>query len=234
MKRWLGLLLTLTALLALAACSGGDDSDDATATATASPTPATAEPTATDDSQSFADALTRLDSGSYRISYDFTTTTAGQDFSGTLTWVRAQDGRARFETTATQAGQTVTLIVIVAVDGTELLCMDIGAVGSCFSAENNPIGGSMPNPAELILEGLTDQARLPGVSRSGSETIIGIDTECYSYDGADGASKACISEQGFMLRAEWNSGGQSARLEATEFNDDVSDEDFEAPYPITG
>ena len=55
-----------------------------------------------------------------------------------------------------------------------------------------------------------------------------------TLDGADGATKACISEQGFMLRAEWSAGGQSARLEATEFSDDVSDEDFEAPYPIIG
>jgi hypothetical protein len=55
-----------------------------------------------------------------------------------------------------------------------------------------------------------------------------------TYDGADGASQACISQQGFMLRAEWSAGGQSARLEATEFSDDVSDEDFEAPYPVTG
>jgi len=54
-----------------------------------------------------------------------------------------------------------------------------------------------------------------------------------TLDGGDGANKGCISEQGFMLRAEWSAGGQSARLEATEFNDDVSDEDFEARYPIT-
>lgn len=124
--------------------------------------------------------------------------------------------------------------MIADAEGNELLCMDLAGSGTCFDSETSPIGGSTPNPAELILEGITDETRMPGVSRSGSETILGIDTECYTYSGPDGDSEACISDQGFMLRAEWSADGQSARLEATEFSDDVSDEDFEAPYPITG
>ena len=231
MKRSFGLTLLAAALLALSACSG-DSEPDASGTPTDGHT--VTPGVELTDSEAFALALAGLESGSYRVVYQFTASAAGQDFDGTLTWVRADDGRARFETTAIQAGETVTLIVIADAEGGELLCMDLAGAGNCFDPETSPIVGSTPNPALLILEGIADKTRLSDVTRSGSETILGIAANCFRYEGADGATEACIGAQGFLLRAEWSAAGQSARLEAIKFSDDVSDEDFETPYPITG
>jgi hypothetical protein len=238
MRHWLRLLILPAALFTVAACGGNEDADGVTAatvgTGDGDPTTTASATAQLDAPAALTESLIRLQASSYRMSYEFTTTIAGQSLQGTLTWVRAGDGRSRSQTVATQAGQTITLAVIVDAEGEALLCMTVDLVGSCFDLATSPVGDPVPNPAELILEGLTDPDRLPRVAFSGSETILGIDTDCYAYDGPDGAGEACISARGVMLRGEWSDSTQNVLLNGTSFSDDVSDEDFEPPQAITG
>jgi hypothetical protein len=71
-----------------------------------------------------------------------------------------------------------------------------------------------------------------------NESYAGIDAECFSWsdDGEDGigTGKMCFGgDNGILLFEEFvDDGVTTTRFEATEVSEDVSDSDFEPPYPV--
>lgn len=73
-----------------------------------------------------------------------------------------------------------------------------------------------------------------------SETIAGIDATCFSYSGdiddttaGDESGQVCFSDDGLLLRLQFEGAEDSGGYEATEASGDVSDSDFEPPFPVT-
>ena len=90
-------------------------------------------------------------------------------------------------------------------------------------------------PAPLHTDALVSAAEAQGidVSRS-SESIAGTDANCFSGNDNGDVGKFCFSDDGLMLLSENGSAdGSSSSIKATSFSSDVSDSDFEPPYPVT-
>ena len=69
-----------------------------------------------------------------------------------------------------------------------------------------------------------------------SETIGGIDADCFEWEDPtedDAFVKFCFGPNGIMVYEEIVDSTSSTKITLKEYSEDVSDDDFEPPYPVS-
>lgn len=238
--KWLAVPVIAVALVS-AACGGDEDADDtgdatdATTTATETMTETTtATEAATEassdggDAADLAEIFAGFGTATFNVTYNLESDDPEQDMTGEWTWIQDNEGsRTRFEIES--GGQTFIMITTAE---RSIAC----AEGACFDA-GGAMGASIPNVGDMFTEEIDDvqsDASTASVRRIDGRTIAGTDTECVEFeDDAEGVSGvACYAEGGIPLLIESNTADGNFRMEATSFSEDVSDEDFEAPFEV--
>lgn len=235
--RWLAVPVIALALVG-AACGGDEDggdgdSADATATTTTSTdSTATSEPTGTATEASggedidLASIFAGFATASFNITYNMDGGSADEAMTGEWTWIQDTAGnRTRFEVNAD--GQD--LVMITTAEQT-VVC----AEGTCFDA-GGAMGAAVPNIGDMFTEGIDEvQSEAAGgtVRRIDGRTIAGVDAECVEFDSGDGTEGTACYADGIPLLVESTSAEGTFRMEATRFSTDISDSDFEPPFPI--
>jgi len=233
--RWLLLLVALTIAAAPAACGGdsddeGRDGDERTMTSGPS-----REPSGSGD---FDDIRSRFSDSKYRATYDFSLVVV-ERIEGTITWYKDGSARLRFDVTTTQEGQEVTFTILDTPD-LSAFCLKGGELGEalgqpadeglCIAGEEardeNPLG----DIADLF-SGFDDPAA--EVLGTTERQIADVTATCYRVKSpsADAPSETCFSDDGVLLAVSSEGTGQLA-LEAKEFSEGVSDDDFQPPYEV--
>ncbi len=102
-----------------------------------------------------------------------------------------------------------------------LLRMDIPGFGWTVVDQRNNRAFSVVEQARMIMDVPPGQA-VPGglppgatFRRDGTATIAGLSCTLWNYQDREGTGRACITNDGVMLRGEGTRGGQSGGLEAT-------------------
>ena len=241
--RWLAIPAVAVALLSVA-CGGDDGGDstdggdtDTTATATSADATATTEGTATETATGaseggaaaeLSDIFGGFSTATFNVTYNIESDDAAE-MSGEWTWIRDSEGdRSRFEIDSPEG-----LIVMIDTPEQSLLCAD----GACFDTAE-AMGGVMPNIGDMFTEGINNvesEAATANVEQVDGREIAGTDTECVEFtDEAEGLSGlACYADGGIPLLVESETADGNFRMEATSYSSEVSDEDFEAPFPVT-
>lgn len=244
--RWLAIPFLAAAML-IAACGGDEDSGedggtDAETTATESASESTTEATETatadateasegggDDAADLAEIFAGFETATFNVTYTMESDAATEGMSGDWTWIQDSEGdRTRFE--ATSDGQSV--IMITTAEQT-LIC----AEDACFDA-GGAMGGAVPNIGDALNESIDDvesETATAEVRRIDDREIAGTNTQCVEFeDSAEGVTGvACYTEDGVPLLIESDTAEGQFRMEATEYSTDVSDDLFEAPFPVT-
>jgi hypothetical protein len=240
--KWLliGLGLALMALLLTSACNGdgGDDGEDG-----AGETP-TAEGTPADDSisEKLRILSERWATKSAKVNYDvsFIQDGSANEFGLVLYW-RPPDSRVDI----VGQGEGLDTIFIVAGDN-RYLCAAGDNEGQCLSLGDTPLEGLVSSsifPPFSEPDALTKSIaeRVPGLDIDTSErTIAGQSASCFSLVspvvGGEGEAEWCFTDDGIVLLLASSLSDAEAsgtfRLEATDISSDLSDADFEPPYPL--
>ncbi|MBI4259623.1 MAG: hypothetical protein HY658_03560 [Actinobacteria bacterium] len=228
------LLLTMsaTALLVAAACNGGGPSPNGNGGA-GDELP---QGNAAEQLTAFGERWAETDA---RVAYDVTT--SGPDAGAPGRFVLYWSPPDRWRMDILSEGETA--ILIGSPQGT-FLCGGAGEEAGCLLFPPEQAGAAAGAPfAELFSdpEALQQQIEtsLGGAEVQTSErTIGGVQGFCYTaageVEGEAGAAEWCFSESGvpLLIAAESATEG-SFRMEATEVSTEVSDSDFEPPYPVT-
>ena len=240
--KWLTVPVIAVALLSTA-CGGGDDNGDGgdsadatTTTATGTTTEGTSEATATEsssgggDAADLADIFAGFQTATFNVTYDLQSDSSSEEaMSGTWNWVRDNDNeRTRFEVEFD--GDKV---IMITTPDQSLLCSD----GACFDA-SGVMGSAMPNIGDMFTQSIDDvqsQTTTATVKKIDGRTIAGVDADCVEFeDTTEGVTgTACYAEGGIPLLIDSQTADGNFHLEATSFSTDVSDSDFEAPFPVT-
>lgn len=232
-SRWLAIPVIAVALIATA-CGGDDDSGegDASSTTTGATSTTGAEATTAasggSDDIDLASIFDGFGTATFNITYQMEGDSDGEAMNGEWTWIQDNGGeRTRFE--ATSDGDTV--VMITTPDQT-IVCAD----GTCFDA-GGAMGGAMPNIGDIFTEGIDEvqaETTTATVTRIDGRTIAGTDTECVEFeDTAEGVKgTACYAEGGIPLLIDSTTADGTFRMEATSYSPNVSDADFEAPFPV--
>jgi hypothetical protein len=102
---------------------------------------------------------------------------------------------------------------------------------TCFSAPTE--AGQGPEQIIADMETVLTDPNVDIVSTS-SRKIAGEDTKCYTVQSPDeGESEVCMTDEGVPLLSKETVAGGEMTMEATDFSRDVSDSDFEPPYPVS-
>lgn len=82
---------------------------------------------------------------------------------------------------------------------------------------------------------MQDEAARGSISVAASQTIAGVEAECFDFeDASEGASGTiCYSPEGVPLLINASSAEGDFRLTADSYTTTVADEDFEPPFAVT-
>ena len=244
---WLKLFLIIgaaIAVLAVAACGGGDDNTSSNTPAasssngsgaTGSSATNTAEATAgSTDSNDVLDQLAALgndiDQVTGKVSYNVT----DADGSTSTFTLYAKPPKSRIDSTDSSDNSTTSFIetedASYTCESTSNSCLKTPATSG--SSAGLGLFGAFFSPE--YVDALVSAARAQGIDvQKSSENIAGTDADCYSGTETDGTfGKFCFGN-GLMLYTETTDSSGTTKLEATSFSSDVSDSDFEPPYPVT-
>ncbi|MBI2914032.1 MAG: hypothetical protein HYY03_08940 [Chloroflexi bacterium] len=230
---WKPLLIALgvsLAALLLAACGGGGDNDKspgATSPDGGSPA-ATATPMVSPGVE--LDLLSRAwAKKTAKVTYDFT---SGSD-SGTMTlYWRPPDWR--MDLSSSDSGD-VSMIVA---GGASYLCSE----NSCLSIAGPeapqvpplPFLGSFTEP-DALSQSIAEDVAGAEIKRS-TQSIAGQPTGCYEASSQGNNLQWCFTIDSVLMRFVGSSGAAGAgdfRLEATDLIRQLSDADFQPPFPVT-
>ena len=235
-SRWLlvALLLVFSAAVALACGGDGDEGDGApAATSPAGEAPEEGDTSeARDDGGDSVDLARKFGGATFKATYELSGSGLGELAEGTMTWYKKGDS-SRIDIEIEVGGEQMSTSIITRPDQS-YFCTRIPAVadeGSCMEAPGEPAEGV----GEVIgdLEGLLNDPEVD-VESTGGRKIAGEDADCFTVDtfGLDGETEVCVSEDGVPLSMRTTMEGAEIQMEATDFSDDVSDDDFEPPYPV--
>jgi len=239
--------LAMLALVTFAACGGGDDDDDdggngdATATASSDSDGDDGGDEQPDDDDGdgggddiFAelDEITGdLDSVTGRVTYSIT------DSDGTESSITfyAKPPNSRFDSTD---GDT-TSIIITTPEATYICDSDSETcIATPGSGEDSGSGllGLYFTPE--VIAGYVAIAEAAGIDVERSDdSINGIDATCFSWeedtDSDVDAGRMCFNDAGVGVYYEFADDAGISKMEATDYSGDVSDSDFDPPYPVT-
>jgi outer membrane lipoprotein-sorting protein len=215
------------------ACGGGGDNKSPTQTSPAGPTAAAGETPQAAGGQ-FSGLSEKFAQADFKATFDVKSTGGGQgDFSGTMIMYKKGDLlREDFESES--EGDQSTAIYITTPE-TSYVCAPASGEGetdTCFSAPTQPDEGAGQIIADL--ETVLNDSSLQVVSTS-SRNIAGEDADCYTVRSPEfeGDAEICLSKEAVPLYTKSTSQGAESTLEATAFSRDVSDSDFQPPYPVT-
>jgi hypothetical protein len=223
-------------MVLVAACSSSDDDDedddggDNTPAATES-TDGDETPDASDeeDAASLLESLTG-ESGEVvaKVAYDFTTTTNGTASTSSMT-IYSRPGESRTDIVDTDSGETTSFISTA--DAT-YLCTGEQCIGYPAGGGVNPVPfvSQYANPSAITQ--LVASYRGVDIDQS-EEEIAGLDATCFSVAQGGTTVSWCYGDEGLLLRSATESATGSFVMEATEVDLEISDEDFEPPYPVT-
>lgn len=256
--RWIAIGLSLMVavfLVAVAACGGSSESTPTPqGSSPAGQSPSAANPTETSSSggnSSSSDIAAKLKDLSSKasqingkVTYQMSTTDdKGVTTSGQMT-LYSQPPKTRTDISSTDKGQTTNAILISTPDK-EYTCTTEQSVGNvCIAspaASSNPLAGGLlgafsdPGAIKNQLDNLPS-----GVSiETSSKTIAGVSGNCFSASGdlgsgQQGSGEFCFADNGLLLSVSFTSSKDSSKfsLVATQTGD-VSDSDFNPPYPVT-
>ena len=242
-RRLLILMLSAIALLGLVATActsdddGGDDGDSGDPIAT------TGDDGDGGNGEGDGDSLANLaafggdyDSFTGKVTYD-TTNFLGDGSGLSSMTIYQKDGSSRFDISSADG----EIIFISAPDATYLCtenqCLKYSADDETASASVDAFSGIFS--ADAITAGINE---IPdGVDFDvTSETIAGVDATCFRYSGdldpnqaGDESGEFCFSDGGLLLRLAFEGADESISFEATSASEDVSDSDFDPPFPVT-
>ncbi|MPZ24333.1 MAG: hypothetical protein GEU28_12540 [Dehalococcoidia bacterium] len=185
---------------------------------------------ASGDTAEFEEILGNLDD--FRAAYQL----EGAGFTGSATLYQSGGNfRMDFE------GDDLTGTLIVT-DTDSYICSDDvggeGGEGFCLAFPGGEELGDTGVPFSQIFSDIlagTDEA---GVSLSDAEDreVAGEEASCFNVssteDGLESETLVCLSSDGIPLLIEGTTEGEIYSMEATSVSDDVSDADFEPPYPV--
>ena len=242
---WLISILALTTVLlvALASACGGDDNESSNSSATATKEAAggsssTSKATPTKEassSGSVEDALKELQSlggDISKVTGKVTYTSTDTDGKTSTMTFYSKSGKSRLDTTDSD-GATTTIIetadTSIVCDPSSQTCISYGAGGT------GSLGlGFLTLFSGSYVDQLVAAAEAQGISvDKSSEKIAGVDATCFSGTESGGSGKFCFSDSGLMVYEEFGDSSGTTKLEATEVSTDVSDSDFDPPYPVT-
>jgi hypothetical protein len=236
--KWLVLLSLIVASSMLAwACGGGGDNKSPTQTSPAGPTAAageTPQPAGTPQAGQFSGLSDKFAQANFKATFDVKSTGGTQgDFSGTLIMYKKGD-LLREDFQSESAGTTTTATYITTPDKS-YVCSPASQAGesdTCFAAATQAGEGAGQIVADL--EKVLTDSSLEVVSTS-TRNIAGEDADCYTIrsSGLDGEAEICLSKEAVPLYTKSTAQGAESTLEATAFSREVSDSDFQPPYPIT-
>jgi outer membrane lipoprotein-sorting protein len=237
-SRWLLVLsfVVISSLLAWA-CGGDEEEKPAAPTAPAATSPANETPEAVETPQAqeenseFSDLADKFAQSTFKATY--TLTGEGGAAEGSMIWYKKGD-RLRMDFEGETEGVQMTATFIMLPDKS-YLCTEIPEIaegGGCFLASSSEGEGVSAMAAEL--ESTLADPDVDIVSTSSRE-IAGQDVKCYTVRSPEieGESEICLSEDGAPLLTKETVEGAETSMEATDFSRDVSDSDFEPPYPIS-
>jgi len=238
--RWLIVLLSVmlvSAMMLMAACGGDDDEEDddgedsgPTTTATTDAGEETPDGSDGEDGEDAASALEALTGQSgevtAKVAYDFTTTSNGTTTTTSMT-IYSPPGESR--TDYVNEGETTSFI---STEDATYVCTGEQCLGYGAGGGVNPIPfvGQYANPSAITQ--LVAGYRGIDIDQS-DEEIAGRDATCFSVTDAGTTVSWCYGENGLLLRSATESSTGSFTMEATDVDLQVSDADFEPPYPVT-
>jgi hypothetical protein len=244
--KWIALALGLSlavALLALAAC-GGSSSTTSTATATSagqstatnaggSTATNTGHATATSSSSDIASQLAALGGDIKQATGKVTYTDTSSDGTTSTITFYAKAPNSRYDTIASD-GSTSAYIETPA---TTYICTSadqtcIATAGSGTGSAGLGLLSGFFSPA--LIDTLTAAAQAQGISITKSnETIAGTNASCYGGTSSGSTYKFCFSDSGVLLETQSTDSSGTSGMVATAYSGDVSDSDFQPPYPVT-
>jgi hypothetical protein len=244
-SKWLFLVsfVVISSMLAWA-CGGGKEEKPSgptapVATSPAGMTPEVGEtptvgntPEAQGGGSQFSDLAAKFGNATFKVTYQLSGTGAAVT-NGSMTWYKKGDS-LRMDITGEIEGQQTSAILIVRPDNT-YVCSEmpgVGGGGSCFVAPSGTTGGAGDIVSEFQ-NTLTDPTI--NVLSTSSRNIAGEDATCYTVSAPDieGQAEMCLTSEGVPLFTHETAGGVETTMEATDFSHDVSDSDFELPYPVS-
>ena len=235
-SRWLlvALFVVLSSVLAWACGGNGEEEPGATPPAATNPSPeADRTPQAQGDVGAFADLVGKFEKATFKATYRVSSSGTEQGFEGTLVYYKKGEN-LRMDFDSEIEGEQNSAIMI-SVPDKSYFCSEIPELGegaTCF--ETPAEGGS--GVAETI-SGLYEEMSNPDVEivSSGSREVAGQEVDCFIIRSpeVEGESEVCTNEIGAPLATKVTSGGDVVTMEATAFSVEVSDEDFEPPYPVS-
>ena len=175
-----------------------------------------------------AELTAGFESATFSAAYVVDASSDDEALAGTWQWT--QDGatdRLRFDIESD--GETV--IMITTPDGVTF-CAD----GACFSMDAAnamfpDLGGMLTGEVDAI----ADEAADGTVTAAPSQTIAGVEAECYDFEDAteDASGTICYSPEGVPLLIDARSADGDFRLTADSYSTSVAEADFDPPFPVT-
>jgi hypothetical protein len=213
------------------ACGGGGGEKPSGPTAPAATSPAGKTPTVGETPQAqagggeFSSLADKFANATFKVTYQLSTGGATPT-QGSITWYKKGDNLRMDIAGGILLGQQASSVLIIRPD-TSYICTE----GSCFTPPT--ITGGYSVLVTQFETALTD----PGVDvlSTSSRNIAGEDAKCYTVSGPNiqGQVEMCLSGEGVPLYAKQFAVGAETTMEATEVSRDVSDSDFEPPYPLS-
>ena len=237
-SRWLLLLsfVVISSMLAWACGGGGEEKPSGptapAATSAAGKTPgAGTTPAAGGGGGDFSGLAEKFGKSTFKVTYQLSGAGAGIT-GGSMTWYKKGDN-LRIDMTSESGGQQASLIMITLSDKSYLCTStpELGGGGSCFVTPSSEGTG-----VSEMVSGLESTLSDPSVDivSTSSRKIAGEDAKCYTMQSPDeGEAEICMSSEGVPLFSKETVEGAETTMEATAFSHDVSDSDFEPPYPVS-
>ena len=230
--RWLLVVLfvVLSSLL-LAACGG--DEDEAPGEGV-SPASAGETPQASGDVGEFGDLAGKFAEATFKATYKISSVGGEEEGEGSLTWYKKGDNlRMDFESEV--EGEQMNAVFIIRPDKS-FLCTEIPEMSegpTCFETPSESGGGLTE-----IVSGLDELLTNPDVEIVSTESreVAGQEVDCFVVRSPDAEedSEVCMTRDGVPLATRSTAGSEETTMEATDFSPNVSDSDFEPPYPVGG
>jgi len=166
-----------------------------------------------------------------KITYGITTEAGGQTTE--QEWTLAQrPPDSRFEIVSNEGGQESRTIVIQTAEKS-YVCTSAGGSEVCLATEQTDQYTGLFDPIFDAPKSIIQDIDTLGLGEQSERDIAGVQANCFSYSLAGAESETCFSDEGLMLYLRTGSAGSSFTYEAKSASTDVTDADFEPPYPVT-
>ena len=169
-----------------------------------------------------------------KVTYSVVIEADGETTEGEIVSVRRPPD-SRFEIVGQGGGETSRTIIISA-GGKSYLCTSAAGEESCLVTEAGEAGAAAFHPLFSIPQELTKAEDVEVVEMS-ERKIAGVGVTCFTVRGeladlGEGEFETCFSDEGLLLLLRSEGEVASFVFEATSVSTDVTDADFEPPYPV--